>query len=70
MNPIWIVALVGIVVVLVGCAGGVLAVGSRRRNRRRAAEGHAPPLPRDRDTVNGGVIRGDPGQTNTPPGER
>lgn len=67
MSPIWIVALVVIVVALVGWCAGVLVVSSRRR---RGATGTKPaPLPEDRDEINGGVFRGDPGSTNRPPGE-
>ena len=71
MSPIWIVALVIIVVVLLGWVGGVLVVDARRKGHRdhRTGDEHPPPLPEDRDAVNGGVIRGDPGQTNAPPGK-
>lgn len=68
MNPIWIIALVAIVVVLIAWVAGVLVVDARRKNRGRD-DGRPPPLPDGRDVVNGGVIRGDRGQTNTPPGE-
>ena len=67
MSPIWIIALVVIVVALLGWCAGVLVVSSRRRR----ATGHTDPapLPEDRDEINGGVFRGDPGATNRPPGE-
>lgn len=67
MSPIWVVALVVIVVALVGWCAGVLVVSSRRR---RSTGRTAPaPLPADRDEINGGVFRGDPGSTNRSPGE-
>lgn len=68
MSAIWIVALVVIVVALIGWCAGVLVVSSRRR--RATTRGDKPaPLPEDRDEINGGVFRGDPGSTNRPPGE-
>lgn len=67
MSPIWIIALVVIVVALIGWCAGVLLVSSRRR--RAPTRGEPAPLPEDRDEINGGVFRGDPGSTNRPPGE-
>lgn len=66
MNPIWIVALVVIVIALIGWSAGVLVVSSRRRRSTRTKP---VPLPEDRDEINGGVFRGDPGSTNRTPGE-
>lgn len=67
MSPIWIVALIVIVIALIGWSAGVLLVSSRRR--RSATRTKPAPLPEDRDEINGGIFRGDPGSTNRTPGE-